>query len=74
MRIVDLVIREYTAKDFNESVWRLKWEEFIHPHTNETGWEYLKRNDTLLPLNPKLQKGSPVIIVLEPLYGPGKSL
>jgi hypothetical protein len=70
MAIVDLVLREYKSKQFDEVVWRMKWEDFIHPDTQESGTEYLDRMKDQLPLNPTLQKDRPIIIVLEPLYGP----
>ena len=70
MEIVDIVLREYNKKDFNEEVWRLKWDDFYHPFTKERGADYLQRNIDKLPFNPALQKDAKVIIVLEPLYGP----
>lgn len=72
IQIIDFILREYKKDTFDENLWRMKWEDFNHPNTNESGSEYLERMKDHMPLNPKLQSGSPVIIVLEPLYGPVK--
>jgi hypothetical protein len=68
--VADLVLREYKKEEFDEQLWRLKWEDFRHPHTGENGTQYLNRMKSELPFNPSLQKNSNVIIVIEPLYGP----
>lgn len=67
--ITDLIIRQYTKDEFDEAVWRLKWENFIHPHTKESGSEYLERMKDEPNLNPELQKNAPFLILVEPLYG-----
>ena len=48
----------------------VKWENFIHPGTQETGTEYLERQQENIMLNPALQKQYPKLFLLEPLYGP----
>ncbi len=68
-QITDLVLREYKKEEFDEEIWRLKWEDFVHPHTGESGMKYLERMTDNPALNPRLQQGSKVIIVIEPLYG-----
>ena len=71
-QVADLVLREYKQEEFDEELWKLKWEDFVHPHTRESGTQYLDRMKNELPFNPSLQKNSKVIIVIEPLYGPRK--
>jgi hypothetical protein len=63
-------MREYKQEEFDEKLWRLKWENFRHPHTNETGTDYLVRMRDNPALNPQLQRESKIIIAIEPLYGP----
>jgi len=69
-QVIDLVMREYKKEEFDEELWRLKWEDFRHPHTSEDGITYLARMRDNPALNPQLQREAKVIIVIEPLYGP----
>lgn len=67
--ITDLIIREYNIEQFDEELWRMKWSDWIHPHTGETGTQYLNRMTDNMLLNPSIQKASNTLVLIEPLYG-----